>query len=593
MRQITIDFDKMTVSGLIDNKYAGYLGEHNATELVVTKPISLDGAKFSVAFMTNGEVVHSKFFDNSETIALPLWQQLTQDNTLYVQLEAYDVNGDYLGKSNVAKLNLGGSVHGVDVVADADNPDVYAEISLNTMFRETLEDNVNALDKLTVDDEGNLLFNGQPIKAEGVVEGTNPYVTMAQTVALLLEESGVTEVATETPEAASVTGSNFHFKLSSIDQGYTLLYVPTKDGVLTYSAPSLWEKVSIKVNTGGIYEFVYNDSTSQTTVEPYLGENVLEFFKNKILVGGAGSGLTEEQAENLALNTALREKLEDNADVLARFGVNYADTFPTFRVSGSGGYRTIALHDDVVSRDNSLRVEFDNKLSAVPKFDIVVVDSLPTENIDTSTIYLVPSSKNAIKSSFDYDEESVYNNGKGFKENVLFGALAEDVEQQGIYLTGFIPIAAGDTVSLENIGFDPENTDCSVFACLDPFDTSAKNGIDQLTRYWGAKFNDKNELISFNVPENIANRKYIRIQASYIGDDSAVYINREAGNHYTEYIYVNGEWECLGGQSVDVDLSEYYTKQEIDKKGYITADDLPEGGGFVITDDGEGNVTIK
>ena len=36
------------------------------------------------------------------------------------------------------------------------------------------------------------------------------------------------------------------------------------------------------------------------------------------------------------------------------------------------------------------------------------------------------------------------------------------------------------------------------------------------------------------------------------------------GNNYEEYIYVNGEWELLGKIGVQVDLSNYYTKQEID-----------------------------
>lgn len=167
MRQITIDFDKMLVSGLVDNKYAGYLGEHNATEITVIKPVGLDGEAFAIAFMTNGEVVHSKFFNGDETISVALWQQLTQDNTLYVQLEAYDRVGNYLGKSNVAKLNLGCSVHGIDVIADADNPDVYSEIALNTWFRETLEDNVDTLNELTTREDGKLLFKGKLIEGTG------------------------------------------------------------------------------------------------------------------------------------------------------------------------------------------------------------------------------------------------------------------------------------------------------------------------------------------------------------------------------------------------------------------------------------------
>ena len=176
MRKVTIDYSKGKVSGLINNKYAGYLGEHNATEIVVVKPVDLSGDMYSVAFMTNGEVIHSKFFGADEEIRVALWQQLTQDNDLYVQLEAYDENGDYLGKSATVKLLLLNSVHGIDVIADADNPDVYSEIALNSLLRETLEDNVDTLDKLTTSNDGKLLFDGKPLGAGGIKTEEDPTV---------------------------------------------------------------------------------------------------------------------------------------------------------------------------------------------------------------------------------------------------------------------------------------------------------------------------------------------------------------------------------------------------------------------------------
>ena len=37
-----------------------------------------------------------------------------------------------------------------------------------------------------------------------------------------------------------------------------------------------------------------------------------------------------------------------------------------------------------------------------------------------------------------------------------------------------------------------------------------------------------------------------------------------ADNLFTEYIYVNGEWEKLGEQPATIDLSNYYTKTETD-----------------------------
>lgn len=37
---------------------------------------------------------------------------------------------------------------------------------------------------------------------------------------------------------------------------------------------------------------------------------------------------------------------------------------------------------------------------------------------------------------------------------------------------------------------------------------------------------------------------------------------------YDEYVYTNNAWEQVG--STDIDLSAYYTKTEIDNKGYLT-----------------------
>lgn len=208
MRQITIDFEKMSISGLIDNKYAGYLGEHNATELFVVKPADLIGVQYSLAFMTNGEIVHSKYFSDNEPIKVSMWQQITQDSTVYVQLEAYDENGDYLGKSSVARLSLGNSVHGVDVIADSDNPDVYAEIALNSWFRETLEDNADTLDKLSTSEDGKLLFDGKeinageskPITAADVFYENKALIDQTKTVKGALDEAilFVTEGISET-----------------------------------------------------------------------------------------------------------------------------------------------------------------------------------------------------------------------------------------------------------------------------------------------------------------------------------------------------------------------------------------------------------
>ena len=52
-----------------------------------------------------------------------------------------------------------------------------------------------------------------------------------------------------------------------------------------------------------------------------------------------------------------------------------------------------------------------------------------------------------------------------------------------------------------------------------------------------------------------------------VGADDTIYLvpyqEAETGNIYKEYIYVNNTWEELGSIPVEVDLSDYYTKQEV------------------------------
>lgn len=52
--------------------------------------------------------------------------------------------------------------------------------------------------------------------------------------------------------------------------------------------------------------------------------------------------------------------------------------------------------------DRYTKEEVDNMISAIPKFSISVVNTLPTENISTTTVYLVPN--NSGETSNLYDE---------------------------------------------------------------------------------------------------------------------------------------------------------------------------------------------
>lgn len=71
-----------------------------------------------------------------------------------------------------------------------------------------------------------------------------------------------------------------------------------------------------------------------------------------------------------------------------------------------------------------------------------------------------------------------------------------------------------------------------------------------------------------------------------IGQSDTIYLVQkgkpEEHNLYEEYIYTNGDWEHIGDTSVD--LSDYYNKEETDKKLLVKQDKLTAGDNIEIID---------
>lgn len=69
-------------------------------------------------------------------------------------------------------------------------------------------------------------------------------------------------------------------------------------------------------------------------------------------------------------------------------------------------------------------------------------------------------------------------------------------------------------------------------------------------------------------------------------DETAIYIkpteNSQEKNKFEEFIYVNNDWESLGTPNVEVDLSNYYTKNEVNEKVDNKQDQLTAGENITI-----------
>ena len=213
MRTIAIDFNNPIE---YENMVIGNIGEHNATELILTPPSKIADCEavksYIVAFVVGGMVIHSEPFSKTETLSVKLWKQLTEEPVMGIQLEAYDENENFIGKSElISSLRLSPSACGDDTVADTDNPDIISAIAANTSARHT-HTNIETLGKLG-DSNGSLTYGGKPVGGD-----TRPVIEETFT-----EEFG--------DFAFVLTASNTY---------------PVKNAVLTVASDSITENTEIK-----------------------------------------------------------------------------------------------------------------------------------------------------------------------------------------------------------------------------------------------------------------------------------------------------------------------------------------------------------
>lgn len=168
MRRIRIDFTQD--NPCVDGHVLGRIGEHNATELIITPPADIAAheavVSYIIAFSVSNMIIHTKPFKKSETVTVPLWKQLTQEPVIGVQLEAYDSDGEFIGKSEyLSGLRFTPSACGDDTPADSDNHDLLSQVVQNTE-KSHLHDNKKVLDGFSEKD-GAVMYNGKQITGSG------------------------------------------------------------------------------------------------------------------------------------------------------------------------------------------------------------------------------------------------------------------------------------------------------------------------------------------------------------------------------------------------------------------------------------------
>ena len=155
---------------------AGIVGEHNATELIITPPaIMPDEAVYRLCFEPGGvsEIISKR---SDGTLAYPLPAAVTATAFCCVTLIGY-IGNEQVYKSRMVQLHFCRAADG-DADIDPQQPGIVAEVNQNTAARHS-HDNKPVIDLLTADDTGTLLYDGKAIGGGGST-GTELFVVNVQ-----------------------------------------------------------------------------------------------------------------------------------------------------------------------------------------------------------------------------------------------------------------------------------------------------------------------------------------------------------------------------------------------------------------------------
>lgn len=227
MRQCRLNF--------AENRYdceAGIIGEHYATELIVTPPAIMPSeAVYRLCFEPGGlsEIILQT---TDGTLPYPLPSAVTATPYCCVTLIGY-VGSEQIYKSRMVRLHFSQTADGDSSIIDPRQPGIVDEVNQNTAARHG-HDNKSVIDLLTADDTGTLLYDGKVIGGgasdfiikmtvtsddNGKYTVTSCSTTVEQIDAAVADEKRVVVIATDTdnnlswdiPIVQGFNGSNYYF----------------------------------------------------------------------------------------------------------------------------------------------------------------------------------------------------------------------------------------------------------------------------------------------------------------------------------------------------------------------------------------------
>lgn len=226
MRTLKIDFTSAKL--LPEGNDAGYIGEHNATQLLIIPPVEMTEcesvATYVVAFATSRGVLYSDSFLKSDEIIVSLTSKLTADYYLGVQLEGYDSEGELVVKSPlITQLQLSPSARGMG--SEADSGSINGDVSAGSNHS---HENKKVLDLIGQSGDS-LTFNGG--KIAGVTMGSKYYENNFNDALFAADNFSSPSVCIyineEYPENRIITDISIRFEKDGTEHDYSFLEMIT------------------------------------------------------------------------------------------------------------------------------------------------------------------------------------------------------------------------------------------------------------------------------------------------------------------------------------------------------------------------------
>ena len=308
----------------------------------------------------------------------------------------------------------------------------------------------------------------------------------------------------------------------------------------------------------------YEDLKEQvdSSVGEIIDERIEEALKDLEISGG---GATEEQIEQIETNKQNIENLQQAVD-------NIKIPAKTSELNNDSGFITSAVNDLAnyyLKTETYSRTELDNKLSAIPKFAIEVVSSLPASNISVTTVYLVPSGNEQDNLYTEY----IYVNGKW-----------EYLGKQSVDLTGYV-----QRTELSNY-YTTERMDALLETIRNSIPTKISQLADDSThrtvtdtekQTWNNKANTATTLAGYGITDGATKEQFNQVQQEIVdlGNDKA---NKNAitlGKHTDGLIYIFIDGQPKGdGLEINADVIEGDVIGVLDEDNNILlSGNLPNG----------------